>query len=284
MLHVIPLSTAGWALLIPCLAGGITSVLMHSYEPSRALETAAAEKATRMFVTPSQLADLMDDPACERVDLSSLRMLICGTAPLPASLASEVLERLGPVLYHGYGLAEVLPPLALLRPDEFSEDRPCRSGRVVPGVEVRVAPEGTLHIKSPTQSAGYWNRPDLTEAAFRDGYFDTGDVGFFDEEGYLNILGRQSDRVEGVAPHPREIEEVIAAHPAVKECALVDVDGAAVLAYSTRRGRQVSDEELRDLLAGRLPEVSLDRIIGIEGDLPRTGAGKIVRSALAARV
>lgn len=291
-LHAIPLATAGWGPVLPCLLGGVTGLLVRRFDAAKTLELAERERATRAFLTPSQIIDWLDDPSLPSRDLSRLRALIYGTAPLAGPKTAEALSRIGPVLQQGYGLAEVLPPLALLYPEEHDPaGSPFRAGRVVRDVEVRVVdaggadvPPGTRGLvlaKSPTRTPGYWRRPELTEAALAGDFFRTGDVGYVDAAGYLNIVGRASEAIDGLAPHPREVEEAAHAHPAVKECALLKLGGRPTLVYSLRRGQGVEARALGAFVAERagLGEGALS-CLQWTGDLPRSAAGKIVRGQM----
>ncbi len=300
-LHAIPFATAGWGPVLPCLLGGVTGLLLRRYEPAAALDLAERERATRAFLTPSQIVDWLDEPVLGSRDLSRLRAIVYGTAPLHGPKAAEALRRFGPLLQQGYGLAEVLPPLALLWPEEHDPAaHPFRAGRVARGVEVRVAgadggevpagSRGEVLVRAPTQTPGYWRRPDLTAAALSGGFFRTGDVGFRDELGYLNVVGRAAEAVPGLALHPREIEEAAHAHGALKECALVAPPedggggrgGGAVLAYSVRFERELDPAELARHLAARLPAEAAAAVRPLRwpGDLPRSAAGKIVRGRI----
>lgn len=294
-LHAVPLATAGWGPVLPCLMGGVTSLLVPRWEPAAAFDFAAREAATRTFLTPSQIIDWLDEPGLGGRGLPALRAVIYGTAPLSGPKAAEALARLGPVLQQGYGLAEVLPPLALLWPEEHDPaGHPFRAGRVARGVAVRIVDasgrevprgeRGAVEVRSPTQTPGYWRRPDLTAAAVRDGFFRTGDIGFWEEGGLLDVVGRAAESLPGFPLHPREVEEAAHAHPAVKECALVAAAGGPpTLAYSLRRGRELGEAELADFLAGRLPAGARPaNCVCLASNLPRSVAGKIVRGQVQA--
>jgi fatty-acyl-CoA synthase len=252
----------------------VTGITVRKHDPALELELIEREGVSRAFVTPSFLIDWLDEPSLDERDLSCLRAVICGTAALHGAKAAEAMRRIGPVLHIGYGLAEVLPPAAMLAPEEFDPEHPLRVGRPVSGVEVRIGPDdGLIHIDSPTCTRGYWSKP------AREGPFPTGDVGYLDDQGRLNIAGRASEMIPGLAVHPREIEEVVHRHPAVKECAVVESDGETVLVCSVRSGRAVAEGELAAFLAGRIDRRLMpDRAVCVEGDLPRSPAGKIERS------
>jgi len=168
---------------------------------------------------------------------------------------------------------------------------PFRAGRPVRGVDVRVFPiadsatwmgePGEVVVKSPCQTPGYWQRWDLNAEAFYQGYFRTGDVGFWSEDEFLNIVGRASERIAGFALHPRQVEEAAHAHDLLKECALVASAAGPTLAYSVRRGRDLGAEELERFLAGRLPAgTPAVRAQRWAGNLPRSAAGKVVRGQI----
>ena len=293
-LHAVPFATAGWGPVLPCLLGGVAGLLLRRWSPAAGLELAERERATRTLLTPSQIIDWLDEPSLGSRHLSALRAVIYGTAALHGPKAAEALRRLGPVLQQGYGLAEVLPPLALLWPEEHDPaGHPLRAGRVAPGVELRIAlpdgrearrgERGEVLVKSPTQTPGYWGRPELTAAALSGGFFRTGDVGFVDEAGFLSIVGRASAAVPGFPAHPREVEELAHGHEALKECALVESGGAPALVYSCRRGRSLAGKEIESFLAGKLPPGCPPvRCLELAGDLPRSAAGKVVREGVRA--
>lgn len=287
-MHAIPLATAGWGTVLPAMLAGAAGLLLDRWEPALALESVARHRVTRTLVTPSMLIDWLETRGPEDRGPSPLRAVICGTASLHAAKAAEAQDRLGPVLCQGYGLAEVLPPLALLPPEEYRpREHPYRVGRPARGTTVRVVgpdgvelpagERGTIEVTSPTTTAGYWQRPDLDARAFAGGFFRTGDEGFLDADGYLNVLGRADERVPGVAAHPREIEELAHQCEAVKECALVaGPDSRPVLVCSRRKTAAVTPEARR-FLAGSVPG---GRVTFADGDLPRSAAGKIVRGRI----
>lgn len=291
MLHVIPLATAGWGAILPCLLAGIPSFLKEQFDPAEVLEYISRGEVSRIFVTPSQLIDILDHPAAARADYSSLRAVICGTAPLASSKAGEALDRMGPVLFQGYGLAEVLPPVAMLGPEDHDSAHPFRAGRVAPGVDCRIGDTdgrdiehpswGEILLAGPTRSPGYWGDPERTDKTSRGEYFRTGDLGYHDKDGYLNVVGRINEMIPGCRLHPREIEEAAHRHEAVKECALVVRYGRPLLVYSIRRGRDVAREDFAQFLANTVNVNDMPHCLTkLPGDLPRTGAGKLSRGRI----
>lgn len=295
-----PISGAGSGLILPSLAGGATLVIPRDYTTASLLDAIEQHKVTRVFVTPSTLIDLLDWPDLDHRDLSSLRNIIYGTAPTPAAKVDEAVRRFGAILQQGYGMAEVLPPVSLLQMEmhgvghQPAPRAALRSvGRVVPQARVRVVTAagellgpnqvGEVEVQSPTVFGGYWRQPEQTAAAFRDGYLRTRDYGYLDSEGRLVILDRDVD-VIARGEHrlfPREVEEVVHEHPAIKEaCLVADGGGRLVLVISLRRAFRADTavrQELHDFLRVRLPEWQAPEHIEVIDELPRSYLNKVLR-------
>ena len=306
--NAMPLFAAGGGMIVPALATGLTLRVQDRFAGAGALALLEGDRAAVTFVTPSMLIDLLDEDLESR-NLSALRLLIYGSAATPAAKVEEAIRRLGSRLLHGYGMSECLPPVAVLWPAEHgTREHPAdratlRSvGRPFDGVRVRIEDEtgnsltagnlGEIVISSPTVTGGYWNDPERTAAALRDGWWRSGDLGFMDERGRLSILDRKPDvlrRGERIF-FPRAIEEEASDHPWVKEaCAVADGAGRIVLAVSLRRllrGRAAAAPAvLSSFLEGRLePEARPDEI-RVFPELPRSVQGKVlkreIRDALA---
>lgn len=304
----IPLVGAGGGALLPTLLSGSAIVIPAAYDAGEFLRAIETHRVTRAFLTPSLLIDLLDHPDLPQHDLSSLRNVIYGTAPTPSAKLEEALARLGPILQQGYGLAEVLPPVSLLHMDEHlvgGQVAPRHilgsAGRIVPGVTVRIIDEhasdtapgeiGEILIASPTAFSGYWERPDLTEQARHGAFVRTGDLGRIDEDGRLHVLARRADliRRRGRVIYPRQVEDVLHDHPAVKEACLVGGEhDSLVMCVSLRRRWRRSGEsggladELRGFLGERLePPLVPDRFVVLD-ELPRSYLGKVLRSEVRA--
>lgn len=306
-----PISGAGSGLILPSLAGGATLVLPTDYRTESLIDAIEAHKVTRLFVTPSTLIDLLDWPDLDRRDLRSLRNIIYGTAPTPAAKIEEAVRRFGAILQQGYGMAEVLPPVCLLQMEAHgvghqpAPRQVLRSvGRPVPQARVRIVDAagavvgpnhiGEIEVQSPTVFGGYWRQPELTAAAFRDGYLRTRDYGYLDAEGRLVLLDRDVDVITrgDRRVFPREVEDVVHDHPAVKEaCLVADEQGRLVLAVSLRRvwrDRPAAEvrAELSDFLRVRLADWQAPERIVVYTELPRSYLNKVlrrdIRAALAA--
>ncbi len=302
-----PISGAGSGLILPSLAGGTTLVIPADCRTATLIEAIQRHRVTRVFVTPSTLIDLLDWPDLDQYDLSSLRNIIYGTAPTPSAKVAEAVRRFGAILQQGYGMAEVLPPVSLLQMEDHGVDhdpaprevlrsvgRPVPQARVrivtAAGVELGPGERGEVEVQSPTTFSGYWGQPDLTAKAFRDGFLRTRDFGYLDAAGRLVILDRDVD-VIGTGEHrvfPREVEEVVHEHPAIKEaCLIADEDGLLVLAASLRRSwREHPVEEVRQelatFLAEHLPEWQVPARIEVLDELPRSYLNKVLRRDLRA--
>ena len=233
----------------------------------------------------------------EDFDLSSLRWLVCGAAPLPPEPVRALRERLPHVeLREGYGLTECCACLSTNPPGRV------RAGSVgvpVPGVEVRIVDErdgelphgevGEICCRSPFVMAGYWNDPQLTADAMRGGWLHTGDMGYVDEDGYLFIVDRLKDLIirGGFNVFPRDVEDALLEHAAVAEVGVVgrpdEAQGEEVVAFvELRSGFDAAEPELVAYAKERLGGYKYPREIKILQQVPLTPVGKVDRKALRA--
>jgi fatty-acyl-CoA synthase len=226
------------------LLGGGTVVLHDSFDAGGTLAAIADERITDLFLVEPQLFELMDHPDVGSTDLSSLRAIVHIGASAPPALRRRARERLGPVVAHTYGASEI-GVVSALSPAEHDPAHPERftcAGRIRPGVDVRFRrPDGTLaengegsiEVRSPAMAAGYRHRPAEQSAAFRDGWYRTGDLGRLDAGGYLHILGRAVDITwsGGVMISPALVEDTLCRVPGVRYAVVVtDPERAARVA------------------------------------------------------
>ncbi len=303
LLSGIPLIGAGSGLLFPWLITGSRLALCADHDIESVARAIEGLGATRLFLTPSQLIDLIDLPGDRLGFMSRVVQVIYGTAPMPAAKLEEAVRRFGPVFQQGYGMAEVLPPVTFLAMEDHAPDgRPApRSvlssvGRVVQGVSVRIEDEngrplppgetGLVWVKSPTVFSGYWDRADLNARVLVNGYLRTGDYGFFDAAGFLHILDREQDVIDrhGQKLFPRVVEETAHDHPAVKEAAFVinKRNGLPTLVVSLRRvfrdkPRGPLAREILDFVRARLAGWQRPEDARVLDELPRSFLAKMLR-------
>jgi malonyl-CoA/methylmalonyl-CoA synthetase len=212
--------------------------------------------------------------------LRRLRLLVSGSAPLPASLAHEVAERTGQLPLERYGMTETV----MLTSNPYDGPRkPGTVGFALPGVDLRLADDDEVQVRGPNVIGGYYERPDADAEAFTaDGWFRTGDLGRLDEDGYLTLVGRSKELIitGGYNVHPREVEEVLGTHPAVREVAVIgrpsDTWGEEVTAVVVAE-REVEPDELKQFAARELVSYKVPKRVEFVDRLPRNAMGKLVR-------
>jgi long-chain acyl-CoA synthetase len=264
------------------------TVLMRWFDPAAWLELAQQHRSQVSAVVPSMLQLLLAQPL-EDYDLSELRYVISGAAPLPPEVASAFQERVpGVELREGYGLSE---STAIVSGNPPGRGRPGSVGLPVPGVEVRIdAPPGEVGeicVRSPTVMVGYWDAPEATAETVRDGWLRTGDLGRLDKDGYLYITDRVKDLIirGGFNVFPRDVEEALLEHPGVESAAVVgrpdDTLGEEVVAFVTG---DVAPDELVAFAKQRIGGYKYPREVHVVDALPLTPIGKIDRKALRERL
>ncbi len=285
------------AFTMPQLLVGARTILIEAPDPATVLRLIEAERITSFFAPPTVWISLLRHPDFATRDLSSLEKVYYGASIMPVPVQQELRARLpGARPFNAYGQTEIAPVATILRPEEH-DARPASCGRPVLNVETRVVdpdmndvPPGThgeIVHRSPQLLTGYWDKPEETAEAFRGGWFHSGDVGYFDEEGYLFIVDRIRDVINtgGVLVASREVEEVLFTHQAVSEVAVVGLPDdkwiEAVVAFVViRPGEDTTEADLvaharAHLAAFKLPK----RVIFIES-LPKNTAGKLLKREL----
>ncbi len=298
-LPAIPLVGAGSGLIFPSLLSGGELVVADVPDAPTLAALIKAHKITRIFITPSQLIDLLDLPASADADLASLTHIIYGTSNMPLPKLDEAIRRFGPILQQGYGQAEVLPPVSLLTPEDHMHLgapapreilRSC--GRVVKGVSVRIVDDsgaalpageiGHIHVLTPCRLKSYLDPAQNEGVIFEDGYFKTCDMGFVDKAGFLTVIDREADVIttpEGRI-FPRRIEDMAHEHPAVKECCLVAVAGVPKMVVSLRAGQKNHADlpaEIRAEIEKHAEPWQIPQEITNLSEMPRSFLGKVLR-------
>ncbi|CAM5446029.1 Acyl-CoA synthetase OS=Streptomyces fumanus OX=67302 GN=GCM10018772_46000 PE=4 SV=1 [Streptomyces fumanus] len=287
-----------------CLNSAGTLVLAYRFEAGVVLD-AFAEHRPHYTVGPSTaFMALAAHPAATREHFASFTVLSSGGAPLPPALVEKFRAGFGPYIRNGYGLTECTAPCASVPPHLEAPVDPA-SGTLAVGVpgpetvvrivddrgaEVPFGEPGEIVVSGPQVVPGYWRRPDATAETFPGGELRTGDIGFMDEHGWLYVVDRKKDMINasGFKVWPREVEDVLYTHPAVREAAVVGVPdgyrGETVKAYiSLRPGVAADPDDLAAYCEERLAAYKYPRQVEILPELPKTASGKILRRELRSR-
>jgi long-chain acyl-CoA synthetase len=259
----------------------LQSVLMRWFDPEAWLRLAQEHRVQIAAVVPSMLYLLLAQPL-EEYDLSELRFIASGAAPLALGAIQELERRVpGVHIREGYGLTETSALVSTNPPGAIKQGT---VGPPVPGTEMRIV-EGEVCVRSELVMAGYWNAPELTAETIRDGWLYTGDMGRVDEDGYLSIVDRKKDLIirGGFNVFPRDIEEALLEHPAVATACVVGrpdpLYGEEVVAFVTL-AEPVEDKELVAFGRERLGGYKYPREVHVLDALPLTPVGKADRKAL----
>jgi acyl-CoA synthetase (AMP-forming)/AMP-acid ligase II len=273
----------GRALVLAHTQRGCTVHLHDSFDADAVAADIENHRVTTTQVVPTMVSWLLD--AAPR-DLSSLRLIWYASAPMPVELLRRGLERFGPIFIQGYGQTESGPLATVLPPADHDpeSERLGSAGRAVPGVEVRID-DGEICIRSPWLMSGYWRAPELTAETLQDGWLRTGDLGRIDDLGYLYVVDRKKDMIisGGENIYPREVEEVLFAHPGVREAAVIGVPdevwGESVRAVVVG---DVVPEELIAFCRARLAGYKCPKSVELRAELPKTPSGKVLKRELRA--
>ena len=279
--------TAG---LNAAVAAGACLTLIPRFHPAKALAIMERDGVTVFEGVPTMFAAMLH--CGERPDTSALRLCVSGGAALPVEVMRGFEEAFGCQVLEGYGLSETSPVASFNHPDR--ERKPGSIGTPVDGVDMKLLDPGEdgigeIAIRGHNVMKGYWNRPDATaEAIDADGWFRTGDLARVDEDGFFFIVDRSKDMIirGGYNVYPREIEEVLYEHPAVREAAVVGIRddilgeevGAAVV---LKPGAQADAAELRAFVKERVAAYKYPRKVWIVDDLPKGPTGKILKREIA---
>jgi fatty-acyl-CoA synthase len=280
---------------LPMLYHGATVVIQRTFDPAQTLELMAAERITLFFGVPAVFQAILRSPRFDAEAFRGARVVMSGGAPLPVSLVKEYHEA-GIALQQGFGMSEAAPSIATL-PKELALAKAGSIGRAVFHLEARIVDDaltpvpagqvGELVLRGPNLLTGYWNRPEATQEAFRDGWFHTGDLARMDADDDLWIVDRKKDMFisGGENVYPAEVENLIYELPEVAEAAVIGVPdarwgevGLAVVVPKTP-GKPTPQEVLAHL-AGRLAKYKIPKNVVLVDRLPRNAAGKVLKNSL----
>jgi long-chain acyl-CoA synthetase len=274
-----------------------TLVIMRRFQAEPVLAALSEEKITIFSGSPTLFTGLLGHEGFAKVDFSHLRMNTSGGSALPAELLRRFEDVTGAPVVEGYGQSEAGPVISFNPLDGIR--KPMGVGLPVPGGEVQIVDletgtrvlgpgeKGEIRVRGPQIMCGYRNLPEETAATLRGGWLYTGDIGEFDEDGYLFIRDRKKEMVivSGFNVFPREVEEVLYHHPAVREAAVIgvpdDYKGEALKAFvSLRPDTSVDEEALRAHCRAKLAGYKVPSFFEIVEDIPKTGVGKIDKKQL----
>ncbi|WP_338693345.1 acyl-CoA synthetase [Streptomyces sp. Q6] len=295
--HALPLyhSAQMHVFLLPYLAVGATNTILDAPDATRVLDLVEAGEADSLFAPPTVWIGLSQHPDFATRDLSGLRKAYYGASIMPVPVLERLRARL-PALafYNCFGQSEIGPLATVLGPDEH-EGRMDSCGRPVLFVEAKVVdedgkdvPDGTpgeVVYRSPQLCDGYWDKPEETRQAFRDGWFRSGDLAVRDAEGYFTVVDRVKDVINsgGVLVASRQVEDALYTHPAVAETAVVGLPDErwieAVTAFVVRAD-EVTEPELLAHVRDRLAHFKAPKRIVFVNELPRNASGKILKREL----
>jgi long-chain acyl-CoA synthetase len=273
------------------IAGGACLTLLPKFDGEQALSIIDKDQVTVFLGVPTMYMGLLAVKDKERFDTTALQVAASGGASLPVEVLHKVEQTFGITLLEGYGLSETSPVASFNHPD-----RPTKPGSVgipIRGVEFALHDDddndvadseiGEIVIRGENVMKGYWNRPEATDEAMRGGWFHSGDLARRDEDGFYFIVDRKKDMINrsGYNVYPREVEEILYAHPAVAEAAVFGVPdamcGEEVAALVTlKEGARATEDELRDFVKGQIAAYKYPRIIRF-GPIPKGPTGKILK-------
>lgn len=282
----------------PLVSGG-TIVLLSRFVPDVAARAISLYGCTSWVAAPTMIIALLSLSDIGTYDLSSLRCLVTGGAPISKQLQNQLKELLpDTVVGEGWGMSETLPQGGSTTP--FYRHKLGYVG--IPQLndikimdletgteEMKPNQEGEIVIKGPTVMQGYWNNPEETREVLRDGWFYSGDIGLMDDEGYIKILGRKRELIKcsGYSVFPAEVEDLLFRHPAVQEAAVIGISDPyrgetpkAFIVLKQGHEGKISEEEILEWCKKSMAAYKRPRFVEFRKDLPKSGAGKLLKRLL----
>ncbi|MBU0735635.1 MAG: long-chain-fatty-acid--CoA ligase [Proteobacteria bacterium] len=270
-------------------------VLMRWFDPEEVFRLIEKYRVTRFIGVPTMFQMLLNHPAGEKYDLSSLERCTISAAPVTEELHRAFTSKFNCSMYEGYGLTEASPAVAVCRPS--MPRKKGSTGVPIPGVEVKIfdqedrevpaGEQGEIVVRGPNVMVGYYKRPEETRETLRGGWLHTGDVGYLDEEGYLYITDRIKDMVikGGYNIYPSEIEGYLEEHPAVAEVSVIGIPdekyGEAIMAFIVGMpGRELTEEEVIQYANSKMTPFKAPSRVKFVDALPKSLVGKVLKKEL----
>ena len=299
MLHVGPLTHAAGNYLIPCYLRGARNIVLTEFNIETLMAAIEKYHVTHLFLVPTMMTRFVEAAEKHRYDLSSLKVINYGVAPTSVDIQIRGIRCLGKIFRQHYGMSECPQPITVFPRDEHDieteqgRERLTSCGKLVfnvdlvlrsaDGTPVPSGDVGEITLKPEKQvAAEYWRRPDLQDAVIKNGWFYTGDLARFDEDGYLYIVGRNKDMIitGGFNVYSREVEDALCFHPAVLESAVFGVEDKEwgeiiVAAVVLSEGHKISEPELIDYCKTQIASYKKPKVLYFVDDLPKNNAGKI---------
>ncbi len=305
---------AGVQAMMAATYGGRTLAMMRQFEVKEWMNTVQKEKANRAMLVPTMLKRVIDDPDFDKYNLSSLKVITYGAAPMPFEVIKKAIGVFPKVRFiNAFGQTETASTITMLGPEdhviEGTEAEKAKKlkrlqssiGRPMADVQMRIVDEqnkplpvgqsGEIVAKGPRVMGGYWKDPTKTAKAIdKDGWLHTGDMGYMDDEGYIYLAGRGDDMIirGGENISPEEVENALSTHPCVEECAVIGIpdpewgqEPRACVVLKT--GKKATTEELVEFCRQQLSSFKRPRSIVFLDELPRTSTGKILKRELRAK-
>ncbi|WSA81841.1 long-chain fatty acid--CoA ligase [Streptomyces sp. NBC_01799] len=272
------------------IAAGACLALVPRFDAHAVLETIQHQQVSIFQGVPTMYVALLSHPERAKFDVDSLRLCVSGGAALPVEVLHAFEAAFGCIIVEGYGLSETSPVVSFTHPGRVR--KPGSIGQPVDGVEMRLLDVsdgvGEIAIRGHNVMKGYWGRPEATaEAIDTDGWFRSGDLAQIDEDGCYFIVDRKKDLIirGGYNVYPREIEELLYTHPAVREAAVVGIPHPELgedvcAAVALKDGATATPEELREHVKAQAAAYKYPRHVWITAELPKTSTGKILRRSV----
>jgi long-chain acyl-CoA synthetase len=301
-LHAAPMFHAAdfWSVYVNASLGS-SNVYLPTFHPETFLQLVETHRITATVIVPTMISMILNCPSFDKWDVSSLRRILYGASPMPAPLIDLAMRKLPHVEFtQVYGMTEMSPLIVALDHREHCGARIAAAGRPGVGVEVRVVDlddcdvpvgePGEVLARGVNTMKGYWKRPEITKEVLRGGWMHTGDLGRFDEDGFLYIMDRKKDMIKpgGENVYSPEVESMILGHPAVMEAAVIGVPhekwGETIRAVVVCRPDQAIQEmELIQWCRERMTHFKCPTSVVLAEALPKGGTGKIQKNVLRER-